>query len=486
MSLALLCSSRVSIFLRILVAGLGAAVLAEPRTVRAAPADLDLETAVQQALRHNLALAAAARNLDIRQLDIEAADAKFRWRIQPNVRAGATDRGSETGYGLSVFRTFTHGAELSVRGQSSRFPELSDPDWTAAVTAEISQPLLRNAGVAAQREPAFAAKDQWLSSRRAWAAQKADLAMDVIRTFAQLYLLERRIAGDQAYANRLARLQTLASIRERQGRASRVDTLRAEVLRDEADARLAGSREQAVSLKLDLADLLGADPAAEFRLIPPPRLTLDPPLAADAVRWALAHRLDYAEAQQAARTARRHTALARRDLLPDLNLVARHESRGTGATFRDSWSDAEDRWFFGLSSDGDWTRARERIAFRQAQLSEDAAETTLALKARTVTREAQQALTQLRRTRTQVDLATRTARTAARRAELARNLFEHGRGDAFSVTDAEESAQRAELDRLQAETDADLAAYELLHALGTLVPAPADLRPTPPPPEGGL
>ncbi len=474
-----------SILPRILAVIIGATVLAGPGYGRAATEELDLETAVRRALRHNLDLAAAARQVDIRRLDIEAADAKFRWRLAPAARAGATDRGAETGYGLSAYRTFTRGTELTLRGQSSRYPEMSDPDWTSVVSAEISQPLLRNAGVAAQREPALAATDQWLRGRREWAAQKSALALEVIRTFAQMCLLQRRIAVDEAYAARLQRLQTLASIRERQGRATRVDALRAEVLRGEADARLANSREQASSLALDLADLLGAEPGTEFRLIPAARLTLDPPAAADAVRWALERRLDYADTQQAARAARRQTALARRDLLPDLRLVARHESRGEGNTLGDAWTTEDDRWFVGLASEGDLARTRERIAFHQAQLAEEAADTALALKTRTVTRDVQQALSRLRRARTQTVLAARTAEVAARRAALARNLFEHGRGDTFSVTDAEESAQQAELARQQAETDADVAAYELLHALGALVPAPADLLPTPPAQEEG-
>ena len=72
-------------------------------------------------------------------------------------------------------------------------------------------------------------------------------------------------------------------------------------------------------------------------------------------------------------------------------------------------------------------------------------------------------------------LAARNAGLAANRAELARSLFEAGRASADSVSDAEMDRVNAELSELAARREASVAAYRLLHGLGTLVPAPPEI-----------
>ena len=53
-----------------------------------------------------------------------------------------------------------------------------------------------------------------------------------------------------------------------------------------------------------------------------------------------------------------------------------------------------------------------------------------------------------------------------------------GRGDNFSVTDAEAAYMNAENQLLQAEKDSTLAGYQLRRSLGTLIEAPRDLLPS--------
>ena len=89
--------------------------------------------------------------------------------------------------------------------------------------------------------------------------------------------------------------------------------------------------------------------------------------------------------------------------------------------------------------------------------------------------EVETALAAYRRTRTELDIAGRNRGLAANRAELARALFEAGRAGADPVSDAEADQIEAELKELAARRAASVAAYRLLHVLGTLVPAPPEL-----------
>ena len=52
-----------------------------------------------------------------------------------------------------------------------------------------------------------------------------------------------------------------------------------------------------------------------------------------------------------------------------------------------------------------------------------------------------------------------------------------GKGDSFSVTDAEDALLQAQNQMLQAGSEALLASYRLLRAVGLLIGYPEDLKP---------
>jgi outer membrane protein TolC len=104
---------------------------------------------------------------------------------------------------------------------------------------------------------------------------------------------------------------------------------------------------------------------------------------------------------------------------------------------------------------------------------------TIRIRELAIAREVQQRLSALQLARSERIIAERNFKLASDRARLARRLFERGRGDNFSVTDAEEALQDAENKRLGARAEASISGYELLHGLGMLVEVPADLKPDP-------
>jgi outer membrane protein TolC len=64
-------------------------------------------------------------------------------------------------------------------------------------------------------------------------------------------------------------------------------------------------------------------------------------------------------------------------------------------------------------------------------------------------------------------------------------MFEIGRGDSFSMSDAEDTLLQARNRMLAAQSEVSLAAYRLMKTLGTLIEYPADLKPKPDFTEGG-
>ena len=94
-----------------------------------------------------------------------------------------------------------------------------------------------------------------------------------------------------------------------------------------------------------------------------------------------------------------------------------------------------------------------------------------------IARLVQQHLLAYRRAVEQLDIAERNFDLATSRAELTRRLFELGRENNFSVTDAETAFVRSEQLLYLAQSESVNSGYRLMRALGTLVESPTYLKP---------
>ena len=453
--------------------GLALAALAqtpEPRT-------LSLEDAIGQALAHNRDLAKGALDLQGDRIASDQARETARGiQIVPDSAAGAGEAGETWQAGLRAEATGAYGTRVAAGAAARQIAVAGSSDLRREeVKVEISQPLLRNFGPLAQNESIVAANETLLAARRAWERDRSSLAVRVVETYEGLIYLRHQIESDEAFAARMERTWALADARERQGKATRTEVLRMDLQRGEAAARLETGRSQLAVQFQEFADLLGLPLESSFLLIPPPLLVLDVAEAERALAVALAERPDYAQAMQDVETGDRHLRLARRNLLPDLTLSARQTTFGEG----EEWSDAgrldEEDWFVGLTADMNLNLRGAHLDVARAGVDAESSRQTAEIVRQRLALEVNSAWASYRRTRAELDLAERNRELAANRAELARALFEAGRAAADSVSDAESDGINAELNEWRARRDASVAAYRLLHVLGTLVPAPREI-----------
>lgn len=442
-----------------------------------APTPLNLEQAIAQALEHNRELARSSLGLQSTAYGIQSAQAGFQLRLQPDGLASTDQDGSTMQYGLTAARTFLPGTELSVGGrQTERDTDGGTTDRRRSLQVNLTQPLFRDYGVLVNREPVTRAEQQLLQARRDWEQQRNDLVVEVVNTFENLIKLRQQIASDQASFQRMDKLYRLTKARELQGRASRVDTLRVELNRGQAQSRMEINQERYSFTTRDFAELLGAPPDTTYDLDPPPLLEFEAPPPDLAVATALSNRLDYATVLQSYDDAVRGVKIAEKALLPALSLITRYERLDGNDT---SGGLDEDQWSVGLAGDTELTRSAERARLGQASLSREAALESIRIRELAITREVQQLLSAYHRARSELGIAERNYKLAEDRARLARRLFERGRGDNFSVTDAEDALSDADNRRLNARAVASISGYELLRGMGMLVEVPADLKPDP-------
>ena len=441
---------------------------------------LSLSGAIDAALTQNRDLARLALALESALLSREGAEADFAVTVKPGGAVNRNDDRTSYNYGVEAIRKFSWGTDLSLGGSiEDAGIEGSDVSKRDSVRVQVSQPLFRYAGPLVNLDKLVSAQSQVAAARRNVELKKTDLVLQVVETYLDILRLERQLEAEKKSLERSDGLLRLTRAREAQGRVSRVDTLRVELQRGQAEGRVASTQERLSAARLDFSELIGGDVQAVYTFEPVPDLVLEPPSAEDGVRIALSNRLDYAQVLQDYRDAERGVSVSRRFLLPDIRVVSRYEKFGEGATGSEASDLSEDQWFVGLQATTDLPMRQERISYKQSVVSEQRAREDVDISEVFVRRQVQQQLLAFDRAKAEVVIAEKNLDAAASRVRLARRLFEVGRSDNFSVTDAEDAFRTAENAFFSARAEASAAAYRLLRALGSLIEYPEDLKPKP-------
>ena len=462
-------------WLALVMASVGVAVAAEEPAVE--PLAVSLEDAIELALEHNLELARGA--LEVQGAELarrQAVEAARGLRVSPEGSAGTGSDGRDWRAGLRAEAVGPAGTRLAVTG-GLREIDLKHADETRRGEArvEVTQPLFRQFGALVRDEPAVAASETLMAARRAWERDRSRLVLQVVEMYEDLVFRRRHIERDEALAARLEGLAALADAREQQGRAARTEVLRLDLQRGEAEARLEANRSRLEIALQEFANALGLPLDSVFLLRAPPLLELELTGPEQALAVALAERPDYAQALYDIQTGNRQARLARRGLLPDLSVTARHSLHGEGGAWSDAGRLDQDEWFVGVAADMNLNQREARLAVARSEVEVESRRQVAEIVRRRLALEVNGARAAYLRARAELELARRNRELAVNRAELARALFEAERGLADAVSDAEADLSSADLAELAAQQEASVSAYRLLHVLGTLIPAPREL-----------
>jgi outer membrane protein TolC len=422
----------------------------------------------------------AALDVDATRFGIDVKQAEFRLSVRPEASASGSAGDSGYSYGLATSKKLITGTEVSIRGGVEDIPDSLNnfgQRQGRRVQVAISQPIFRNFGRLIHGEGLVQANNDLRSAQRQYELQKNDLVISVVETYESLLRLQRQVDSEIDSFKRMEQLHRVTEAHERLGQTTRVDTLRVALLRGEAALRLETAQERLSATEKDFVELLGFPLDKEFQLEPVPVLAIEIPEINEAVRIALQNRVDYAQALQDHEDALRNVQIARRSLLPDVRLTVGHEwwdqSVVPGST-----SNLDDNvWFFRVSAGTDLNLAEERANVGNAHLRERSSSELIEIIELSIARLVQQHLLAYRRAVEQLDIAERNFDLATSRAELTRRLFELGRENNFSVTDAETAFVHSEHVLFLAQSESVNSGYRLMRALGTLVESPASLKP---------
>jgi len=441
---------------------------------------LDINSAIKYALSQNKKLLRKATETDASVYSLEEADSEFLTRWRPELSVGYSNGNEEHGLGLRSSKKFGTGARLTTSGN---ILEEFDDDAGAmidrgTIKVELDQPIFRRYGTMVNRAAILQAGNDLKTAQRIYEQQKSDLIIEVVELYESLGSLKRMITIDRKFLERMEGLYKITRSKEIVGRTTRIDTLRVELLHGQAASRLEGGMERYDTAMRDLAELLGFSHDTVFELTPVPALEIDIPAPEEAIRTALRNRLDYAQVLQDHEDASRAARIARRNLLPDLKMIVSNEWTGEGSDTSDALDLDENKFFVGLSANTDINRAAERARLGKSLALESSAAETIRIVELSIAREVHRLLMSFRRSREELKIAGNNLSLASARLKLAKRLYDIGRINNFSVTDAEEAYLHSETELLDTRSETITSGYRFLQAMGILLEVPPSLKPT--------
>lgn len=289
---------------------------------------------------------------------------------------GAFDSALQLVNELTVTQRLPYGGEVSARLLARATEDLrelvaGEEVSSAELVLDANLPLLRGAGLAA-RDSRIQAERDLIYAARDFERFRREFLVDIATEFLGLVVQQQSIANAET---RLIRLREFLGREEElvdAGRSTRFDAALAaqDVLFAEDDLR---SAQESYRFAVDRFKVRLGLPVDEAVVIVPSSLGLPAPAAddAEAVRMALAYRLDLQTERDQVSDSLRQIDIAKNQLLPDLNIAGSFSIPTEGGVRRPGLGITTDESAyaagitFGLPLD----REIERLNLRQAQIA---------------------------------------------------------------------------------------------------------------------
>jgi outer membrane protein len=430
---------------------------------------LTLNQAIKLALQTNRSIIASRYGMENQRFSLEAAKSEFDIKILPLAGAGFqgtnTDSYGNLNLGATVQKKFDWGATGSV-GPNVRW---SGGDYGTGMSVSLKQPLLKGLGKDVNDDRIKSSLYALDASNRTLTQTEITTVLDTIALFHDAVRQEKLIQMYSEMGQRLQAYADVARAKEKVGLATPMDTYRAEIRLKDAET----SRTQAVEAYQDVKDRLKSTLSIslqqEVELIEPAPIEKPAITSDEAVRIALAGRLELLQAEADIREAERRASVLKHNEQPELNLV--FDYTDTWAMNNAQFGRISDTGFWGLrlESTTDLFRTAEKVAYQQGLLTLQSSRINLETKKDEIRRQVRMQVIALKELQERIVLRKAQITQAEGKLALAQVKFSHGFTDNFDLIEAETERQSAKGNLLSAETEMNVGIFRLQAAMGILL-----------------
>jgi outer membrane protein TolC len=438
---------------------------------------LTLEQAINEALANNERMLRDQDSIEEAGLSVQMARNSFRPKLVPNVLGsfGTSDVANQS-YRFDVSQRFTAGTEVrgSIGTSSSQIPSLDGSRdirfYNADTTVTVTQPLRRGLGTTVGRRQLTSAEFRQDDARRQHVLSEQQVAFDVASSY---YRLVAQTAFVEVAQKSLARARVLRDAAEAKldaGLVSQLDTLRSQELVLQAQNQLLDAQAAVDDYAEQLAFVLGRDYGEPIAIARSNPRAASAPIGEDLVALALTRRLDLQRVTTAVADAELSVAVARNQLLPQVDVNFALTRRQTADAFARSFGLDGFRFatFFTIAMPVD--RTPQLIEHQQSLIERDRRLREIQNTRRRITAEVTRAVRDRDRLARTVAAAQSSVDIATRESEVATFRYQAGLSNNLDVVSAETNLLDAESRRIAAAAESALAEINLRIVVGILDP----------------
>ncbi len=344
------------------------------------PLRLDLNTSLMLAVRQSRDYLFAEEDYVLTALRLLAERHLWGPRFFDEVTTEVIATGDDGFYDTSlqvvnefrVTQRLPYGGEISARALASAVNQLhtrvANDNESADVILDANIPLLRGAGLAA-REDLIQSERNLIYASREFEDFRREFYFDLVRNFLVLVVQQRAVANAERQVEQLRQVEQRERALYESGRTDLFNAALAEQSTVSALDQLNDRRER-YRLDVDRFKVRLQVPVEQSVIIVPSSPDLPAPQADldEAVRLAMAYRLDLQTQRDVVDDSRRDVAIADNDLLPDVNVFGSWNTGNdpTRRGFRLEPDDSVGR--AGITVGIPIDREIERLNLRQAQI----------------------------------------------------------------------------------------------------------------------
>jgi len=435
---------------------------------------LTLPEAISRALNDNRQYLETGNVVTQAKYNIELADSDFNVQISPNGRAGyvgggKVGSGASFGTGLEMSKKFTTGTEISLAPSILKFPHHYHTEMRAA----LIQPLLRGLGKDYQLSQVLSSKFSLRSAYRTLYTAQVKLILRTIQALYEVVKAEHSYELNRESYERISRFFNAAKLKEKIGLADALDVYRAEIEWRIAEETLTGSYERLQESQDIVRDILSLPFDLPIKIDIPLQYSPQQISFREAIELAMKNRIEIAQAEDQLQENTRLSSVAKKNLLPELNLVLNYTNCGIDEVFTAACTrNRESTWGVGFTTSSNFNGLAEQFSYQQSLIDVTSARREIEQTETVITLEVRKILRQLARICQRIQLQKEQIHTAQGELHLAQIKFDRGLADNFNVIQAEKSLCNAQQAYWSALVEHIVSEFHLLASMGLLIDKP--------------
>jgi outer membrane protein len=438
------------------VADEGASVSAPEKTT------ISLERAIEIALSENLSLRRTHLSVTDSKIALQSKQADFDIKATPTglLEYSSADQG-EWHAGLTLSKKTTDGITVSILPETVNRGD----GYETGVGAALNIPLLRGLGRDNVMDGVYTGLFAYENTRLSFYKQQVDIALQAVAAVYNTIKTQQQIVFLENQTKNLRDHLELAKIKEKNGLITAIDLYRAQIRIKEIQDDLTTIKEEYANALDKVKEVLAIPQKGDVAVsavvdLQPVGISLE-----KALQIALENRIELEQSQILLREAERKQALAKNNLLPQLDMKVRYNRFAENS--RSGLPD--DSWTISLNSNTDLFRTvesneyeRSKISYRQAVI--DAQE----LKER-IAKDVRTQLNSLEKQERLIENSKEQIIQTTGKLKLSESKFRHGMGNNFDLLESQTQLQRAKTNLLFDTINYIIGTYRLRSVLGTLV-----------------